>query len=345
MHSPGGVTTTRRRLRAQLDDAVAVGAAVLDGVIAEQSQRLDHCPQQFGNGVHPLVVEAAHPRGMAHADGGPGLRFAQTRRMSPVSEWSIRVQAERSEIAELSSQHALLRSELRSAVFALNPEDPEGPCTITVELRATSADHARVLTQHMLGEMRRAAGLSLVQMPVLWVAPLNDHPVSSHRFLAQAKDLFESEDYDLAVVAAQIHVETHMATLLRMLVEADPSPVAEALLSSRVEWTLMQSWQRDLLDALIGRPIAKSFPGWKAYGVHVQRRNAIVHGGQVVDRRAAADSLAAAQAMWEWINAAALAALAGARGVQADQGDPTGQDATEGNRGAVAATASHRALP
>lgn len=38
--------------------------------------------------------------------------------------------------------------------------------------------------------------------------------VDGHRFLEQAKALYESEDYELAVVAAQIHFEVQLRLLL-----------------------------------------------------------------------------------------------------------------------------------
>lgn len=164
--------------------------------------------------------------------------------------------------------------------------------------------------QHLLGEVRAKAGLCVEESQLLWVAPLAATPESSYRFREQAADLFDDGRYELAVVAAQIHLELHMTTLLQRFAERDDGTFAHGLLSSRLEWNATQPWQRDLLEHLTERGPTRDFDQWKAYVAHVERRNAIVHRGQAVDRTAARESLEAVDAFWTWLNDAALTALA-----------------------------------
>jgi hypothetical protein len=162
---------------------------------------------------------------------------------------------------------------------------------LTLEVRASSADAARLAARELVTRVHAAAGLLVDELQVLWVAPLDLGHESSHRFLDEARDLFDEERFELAVVAAQIHLELHLVTWLRMFAAADPSAFGAALLASRIEWTQMQPWQRDLFEQLIGRNLSKDFPEWKRYDTHVRRRNAVVHQGQTVDRESAADSI------------------------------------------------------
>lgn len=205
---------------------------------------------------------------------------------------------------------ALYPSDVHALTHALaDPDDADGPNVVTMELRASSADEARIRVQHLLGQVRAKAGLPVIESELLWVAPLAPGPESSVRFLEQAEELLRSERYELAVVAVHIHLELHVSTLLRMLVGSDESKVAEGLLNSRVEWTHAQAWQRDLFEHLIGRSVSKDFPGWKRYATHVERRNAIVHRGQAVDLQAARESLDVVTELWRWLNDAALEAM------------------------------------
>ena len=180
---------------------------------------------------------------------------------------------------------------------------------LTVDIRAQSARAARIMVQHRIGEALSDAGLARRAPDVVWVAPLDVSDESSHRFMEQARGLLEAEDFELAIVAAQIHLEMHVATLLRRFVEADDSPLGRALVASNTEWTASQSWQRSFLEQLLGRRVSKDFPGWKRYQAHLERRNDVVHRGQAVDQTSAEESLEVVEAFWEWLNNEALRAL------------------------------------
>jgi hypothetical protein len=159
--------------------------------------------------------------------------------MAETAKWSVRVRVKRDESRAMGPQ---LRQALTSDVHAIihsteDLEDPEGPSTITIEVSAPAADAARVRVQHLLGEVRARAGLPVEESQLLWVAPLADTHESSHRFREQADELLHSERYEMAVVAAQIHLELHIATLLQRFAERDHGAVAEGLLASRPNGT------------------------------------------------------------------------------------------------------------
>lgn len=227
--------------------------------------------------------------------------------MKVIEYWSVRVLVEPGESTAMSGElhHAFTSDVRRLRHSPADSDDFNGPSTITLEIRAPSANAARITAQHLLGEVRRHAGIPVAESRIVWVAPLAPELESSHRFLEAAEELLDGEQYELAVVAAQIHIELHLSTLLRMLVAADESPVARALMASRIEWTQTQPWQRDLFEHLLSVSLPKAFPEWKGYIAHVERRNAIVHRGQVVDRESAKESLQVVSEFWRWLNEAA----------------------------------------
>ena len=223
------------------------------------------------------------------------------------SHWSVRVRVESPNLDPMVYFNAFRRVGMRGGrVASLGLE--EGPLSsasaVTIDLPAADAVTARVTVLDVLG--RVAPG---IEVSILWVAPLGPDLESSHRFLEQAQELFHTEQYELAVVAAQIHLETHISTLLRRFVEADSSHVGRSLAETRTEWTFAQAWQRDLFEKLLGLRLSTAFDGWKHYTNHLEVRNAVAHRGQTVDQQAARESLKVVEEFWIWINDAALTAL------------------------------------
>jgi hypothetical protein len=89
-----------------------------------------------------------------------------------------------------------------------------------------------VCAQHKLGELKRLEGLLVTEASVVWVVRLADEPESSLRFLDQAKELLGEERVELAVVAAQIHLEVNVRVMVEMIAEAVPSVLIEAVIRS-----------------------------------------------------------------------------------------------------------------
>jgi hypothetical protein len=187
-------------------------------------------------------------------------------------------------------------------------EVDDGSDTVTFELDAPDACHARILSQHWLGEASRKSGLRVEQARVIWVAPLLASTRSSHRFIEMARSLAEDEEtVDLAVVAAQIHLELHVKALINRAVAQDVSPLRDVLVEDDGHtWGPQHPMVKALLRGLFGVEPAKTYRRWREYTDHLKRRNAISHRGQTVSMADAEASIAVVEDLWMWLNAAAL---------------------------------------
>ena len=132
-------------------------------------------------------------------------------------------------------------------------------------------------------------------------------PRSSHRFVEMARTLLEDEGtVDLAVVAAQIHLELHVKALIANAVADDISPLRRVLVDDDGHtWGPQHPMAKALLKALFSVEPAKDYPRWQEYMDHLKRRNAISHRGQDVSRADAEASIAVVDDLWLWLNAAA----------------------------------------
>jgi hypothetical protein len=182
--------------------------------------------------------------------------------------------------------------------------EEDEPVTFTIELDAPSARDARLIGQHKLGELHKLAGLPVRELPVVWVARLSDQQASSLRFREYARELLEGEQFEMAVVAAQIHLEVHVKALVEMVAEAAPSPLLTAVITAQRGWPPHTQGLQAILEALFDVKMAQ-YHGWAGYMAHVTRRNAVVHGGQEIDADSAKASIEAVSDLWLWLNAAA----------------------------------------
>ena len=199
---------------------------------------------------------------------------------------------------------AALASGMHTITMLPASADGDEPATVTFELEAADARHARIVAQHRLGEVQAAAGVAMHEASVVWVAPLLGSFESSHRFFAHARELLDEESFDLAVVAAQIHLEVQVRTLVRLAVASDPSALTSAIVARQRSWGPHDRWAQPIIEALFGITLT-SYPGWREYKTHVKRRNDVVHLGQALDRESAEDSLRAVHGLWLWLNEAA----------------------------------------
>jgi hypothetical protein len=186
----------------------------------------------------------------------------------------------------------------------------DGSDTVTLELAATDAREARIRAQHWLGEASRRRKLPVEEARLIWVAPVLHSPASSHRFMGMARDLIHDEDTaDLAVVAAQIHIELHVKALITNAVERDTSPLRHVLIEdSGRTWGPHHHATRALIKALLGVDPANEYTRWQEYKDHVKRRNDIAHRGQGVSVEDAEASIAVVDDLWLWLSKVADAA-------------------------------------
>jgi hypothetical protein len=213
--------------------------------------------------------------------------------------WSVRLVVEDDDARPMSGacSWALSDDVPRISVGGPSPGEEDEQAHFTVELRASSADAAEDHAQALASRVRRAARLPDAVLPVAWVAPLLDDDVSSHRFLDEAITLLESEQFEMAVVAAHVHFELQVRTLLRRALERDVQRWAERLLKTRGVATLGNDQSLATVELLLGDDVTQA-PAWPAFKAHLARRNGIVHEGQVVGRKEAAASIAVVRELW-----------------------------------------------
>jgi hypothetical protein len=228
------------------------------------------------------------------------------------SRWSVRLAVDQGESGPISRVlHQAVVPEIRRLAISGPVGTYDGDAdVVTFELEAQNARHARIVAQHLLSNVLRAARLPTRQAEVLWVTPMLATESSSHRFLDHARTLVENEDgYDLAVVAAQIHLEIQVKVLIQRATASDPSPLVDAVVRQRRPWAPQDRWIGAILEALFGVRVT-SYPRWRAYDAHVKRRNDVAHQGQDVDKTAALESIEVVEDFWLWLNDLASRALA-----------------------------------
>lgn len=220
--------------------------------------------------------------------------------------WSVRLVLDGGEAGPLSR---ILIPELEAGIdetvlpraIGCDGSDEGEPNTITFDVTASTAQEARLLAQHRLGEMRRRASVRVRESEVVWVARLSDNPnADSLRFFSLAKQLAAGENPEMAVMAAQTHLEVQVRILVEMTRSTEPSPVLDAI-AGQLRWAPHDRWLQPILESVYHIKM-DDCEAWPAYKAHVTRRNHVVHRGQSIDDTAAKESIAAVSALWEWLN-------------------------------------------
>jgi hypothetical protein len=225
-----------------------------------------------------------------------------------LSKWSVRLSLEEREAGPISSVMVYaLRSDVHGMTIGRGAiDEADEPGAFTVEIDGADPDDARVRAQHMLGELQRRANITVRQAPVVWVVRLSDDRPSSLRFLAEAEGMIDDEHNEMAVVAAQIHLEVQVRVLVEAAIEASSEGALVVVLQERRVWSPHDRFVQAILVALFDVTV-KNYPGWGDYMAHVSRRGAVVHRGQAIDADSARASLEAVSGFWLWLNAEATA--------------------------------------
>ena len=177
-----------------------------------------------------------------------------------------------------------------------SPPEADGLENLRLEIGAQDAREAEDRALGIIYKARRAANLPDAVIPVAWVTPVRDTEVGSN-FLDEAEDLIEAEQFQMAVVAADIHLKVQVKAMIETAVNRAAPAFAEVLLQHRSNTNINrpegQAMIRRFLDADVTR-----FEEWQAFRAHSGRRNAVVHEGQAIDESEATDSLAAVRMLW-----------------------------------------------
>jgi hypothetical protein len=216
---------------------------------------------------------------------------------NPVRWWSVAFVVDEADARPLSRQEIfeiMHPDGVRSiSVGPSGLDEPEEVASLKLELQASNGAGAQERAEGLLLRARRAAGLPDAVPSVAWVTPLTDDYSSSARFLDKAESLLEDEDeQDMAVVAAQIHLEVQVRTLLASAAETYGPEWADVLLNSHGLGNLNNKQTQALIRALLNIDV-KQLPQWEAYRRHNVLRNAVVHEGQDAEPEEAKSSVAA----------------------------------------------------
>jgi hypothetical protein len=215
------------------------------------------------------------------------------------SGWSVRLLLTKEESVAMSRPELLLAHPdlIRMSIGGYHADEVEETPFVTVEMIANDAESAEKFAQQYVAASLKPTDPKARLWPVVWAAPLSDKTENSHRFLEQAKELFASEEFDLAIVAAQIHFEIQLRLLLKRAAARADNPWATRLAKSRGAAALAHDVSKASVHLLLGIDVTES-RYWPEFEAHRERRNAVVHEGRSMGSKEAAESIKVVQALW-----------------------------------------------
>lgn len=255
--------------------------------VAEAEPR-DHDPRVGGSSPSSDIANPSHEYGRTACQSHP---------MQPT--WIVKLGVTRDELRAVD--RPLTRDPMRTGIRILSIGSDEESPTVTFEFPADDARHARLEAQHRLAKAMRAGGVIPRQATVVWVAPVSEEGINDLRFLEQARELLHEQRWELAVVAAQIHLELQVATLVRRATGSTSASPLGRLVARQRRWAPHTEPARSLIEAVFDCDVT-DFSGWEEYRKgHLQRRNDIVHRGQSVDEDSACASVDLIEEFWLWL--------------------------------------------
>jgi hypothetical protein len=213
--------------------------------------------------------------------------------------WSVRLLVERDAAWAVSRPEAWVvpRAFRRVVAGGFLEDDVEADTFITVELVASGSDEAERIVIAAIRVLLEAAKLPDASLETVWVAPLAETEPNSHRFLDQAKDLYQAEEYDLAVVAAQIHFETQLRVLLQRAADRRSDSWSARIVQDQRAAALGSKVSLIAVELLLGVDPTE-LSDWSAFKAHKSRRNRVAHEGGAVSQKDAAASIQVVQRLW-----------------------------------------------
>ncbi len=183
----------------------------------------------------------------------------------------------------------------------LGPTAQGWPSTLHIDVSADTADDAQSQAIELYQAMRRLVDLASDPEPrVLTVGPLAGTVNPWQVYSLAADEMFEQQQYALAVVAAQTHCETFIRHALECAAERDGTSIAKLAPSLLRSCSLTDRDGPRVFEALLGVDPTTA-QCWRKYKDHVHRRNLVVHTGADVTRTLAAASIDDAEAMVEFV--------------------------------------------
>jgi hypothetical protein len=218
--------------------------------------------------------------------------------MAVSEKWSVRLLLDEKAARAMSEWGWPVHESVRAmTIGGYNGDGLDDSPFVTFELQADGPDAAEGLARRLLDVACKAVGIEAPRSTVVWVAPLRDEQPSSHRFLELAKDLFVNEHYDLAIVAAQIHLELQVRLLMKRASDRLGTAWAKRLTKNTRVGMLSNDVSTAAAELLFEIDVTQASL-WPAYTAHLNRRNAVVHEGKAMDKKAAQESINIVQALW-----------------------------------------------
>lgn len=215
--------------------------------------------------------------------------------MSPSDElWSVGLVVDLGEAQALSSDEVMDAMHPPEVVgLSIGPDvwdELDGPQRVTFLLYAKSGREAEALARLLAGRGQKKAGIPWKTLEVAWASPRPD-PSAGENMLREAEYLLDEGKYGLAVVAADIHLETELRANLRRAADVASPAWVPLLIEIRGAMNIRSRQGQAMIRHLLDIEVTE-LPEWRAFTAHVTRRNAIVHEGQAIERREAAASVA-----------------------------------------------------
>lgn len=129
-----------------------------------------------------------------------------------------------------------------------------------------------------------------------WVA-LRGELESGENYLDQAEGLFEDESYDLAIVAAEIHLESQAKMLIEAAVKRDAPSFEEVFFEHPNNFKLRHSAGQKMIRRFLGLSLTQ-LPEWQDLRAHHARRDEVVHRGMVFGEEEASKSIEVVRKIW-----------------------------------------------
>ena len=216
--------------------------------------------------------------------------------------WSVGVVVDDAEARHLSENSVALyimeASQGHSLRFSLPPADSETDVeNLRLEVVADSAGEAVDRALGIVYSARKGANLPDRVVPVAWVAPLGALE-GGESYLDQAEDLLDGEHFGLAIVSAEIHLESQAKTMIELAVRRQAPSLEEVLLDQhRYNTMISHPAGQKMIEKFIGVKVTQ-FPEWQAYRAHFARRNEVVHSGKSFAHEEAQQSISVVRSMW-----------------------------------------------
>jgi hypothetical protein len=174
---------------------------------------------------------------------------------------------------------------------------PGGEPTLELHLDLESLDDARGEAERLYAAMREEARLPVTRPRVLGTFKISGREPLSSQFMDEAHDMLDQKRYGWAIVAAQVACEIEVRAAIETTASADSGTLARLAIDFPNNYSLMDSRARDVFEVVLGTAPTQA-PCWKAYQLHVRRRNNVVHHGA---RMSGEDATASIDVMYEML--------------------------------------------